>query len=85
MLSRFRFLELMRRMRQIDFNRPGNECFSCGHRTYMLKGSMTEDVCPWCALVRILEPLLLPIEVLEEIFGKVTELVKVEQKGKLKL
>ena len=38
----------------LDFSRPVGRCASCGHKTYMLKGSLTEEVCSHCGLTRIL-------------------------------
>ena len=38
----------------LDYSRPVGRCASCGHKTYMLKGSLTEEVCSHCGLTRIL-------------------------------
>ena len=38
----------------LDFSRPIGRCASCGHKTYMLKGSCNEEVCSHCGLTRIL-------------------------------
>jgi len=38
----------------LDYSRPVGRCASCGHKTYMLKGSKTEEVCSHCGLTRIL-------------------------------
>lgn len=38
----------------LDYSRPVGRCASCGHETYMLKGSLTEEVCSHCGLTRIL-------------------------------
>ncbi|MBO5814739.1 MAG: hypothetical protein J6R30_01335 [Bacteroidales bacterium] len=54
-----------------DYSRPSGRCGKCGHQTYMQKGSMVYDVCPWCAVMRILIPLSLPVEVIRNMFSKV--------------
>lgn len=38
----------------LDYSRPVGRCAACGHKTYMLKGSLTEEVCSHCGLIRIL-------------------------------
>ncbi len=38
----------------LDYSRPVGRCASCGHKTYMLKGSLNEEVCSHCGLIRIL-------------------------------
>lgn len=38
----------------LDYSRPVGRCASCGHKTYMLKGSLNEEVCSHCGLTRIL-------------------------------
>lgn len=67
----FEFLKckILSEISDIDFERPTGICSHCGHKTYMIKGSMTEDVCPWCKIMRLLVPLRLPIEVIEEYFN----------------
>jgi len=64
-----------------DYSRPSGRCGKCGHQTYMQKGSMTYDVCPWCTVMRILLPLRLPLEVIQEMFGKVEN----KQKSKMRV
>lgn len=56
----------------VDFNRPIGKCGKCGHQTYMIQGSDIEEVCPWCRIMRLLVPLRLPVDVIEALFGKIT-------------
>lgn len=37
----------------LDYSRPAGRCASCGHKTYMRKGSYTEEVCSHCGLSRM--------------------------------
>lgn len=57
----------------IDFERPTGRCVVCGHKTYMVKGSMTEDVCVYCKIQRILVPILMPAEFLEWLYGLIKD------------
>lgn len=66
MLTRF----IMSAIADADYDRPSGRCGVCGHQTYMQKGSMVYDVCPWCAVMRILIPLRLPIEVIRDMFER---------------
>lgn len=66
----------------MDVDRPTGRCGVCGHKTYMVEGSMSEDVCVYCKIMRILLPLRLPAEVIMILFGWVNE--KINSKNKLK-
>lgn len=66
----------------MDVDRPTGRCGVCGHKTYMVEGSMSEDVCVYCKIMRILLPLRLPAEVIMRLFGWVDE--KINSKNKLK-
>ena len=52
--------KLLKEVCNVDIDRPTGRCGVCGHKTYMLEGSMTEDVCIHCKIMRILIPLRLP-------------------------
>ena len=67
----------------VDIDRPTRRCGVCGHKTYMIEGSMTEDVCIHCQIMRILIPLRLTEEVIKALFGWVDE--KLSNKDKLKM
>lgn len=64
-----------------DYDRPSGKCGKCGHQTYMQKGSMTNDICPWCAVMRVLIPLTIPIEVIQKLFRR----VETREKEKVKI
>lgn len=66
----------------MDVDRPTGRCGVCGHKTYMVEGSMSEDVCVYCKIMRILLPLRLPAEVIMRLFEWVNE--KINSKNKLK-
>lgn len=75
--------KLLKEVCNVDVDRPTGRCCVCGHKTYMLEGSMTEDVCIHCKIMRILIPLRLPEEVIKALFGWVDE--KLSNKDKLKM
>jgi|UPI000496622D hypothetical protein len=79
MLISFITYKVLSHITDIDFERPSGKCGVCGHRTYMIKGSITEDVCPWCKLMRLLLVMKLPIDEI----NKIT--TSIEQKHKIKL
>lgn len=63
----------------VDFSSPTGRCSICGHKTYLIKGSVSEDVCPWCKVMRLLILLSIPIE-------SMTDFVSIiERKHKVKL
>lgn len=69
----------------IDFERPTGRCGVCGHKTYMIKGSMTEDVCVYCKIQRMLIPLLLPDEFLEWFYGIIKDKTTKKEDEKVKI
>ena len=71
--------KLLKEVCNVDVDRPTGRC---GHKTYMVEGSMSEDVCVYCKIMRILLPLRLPAEVIMRLFGWVNE--KINSKNKLK-
>ena len=75
--------KLLKEVWDVDIDRPTGRCGVCGHKTYMLVGSMTEDVCIHCKIMRILIPLRLPEEVIKVMCGWVDE--KLSNKDKLKM
>ena len=74
--------KLLKEVCNVDVDRPTGRCGVCGHKTYMVEGSMSEDVCVYCKIMRILLPLRLPAEVIRRLFGWVDE--KINSKNKLK-
>jgi hypothetical protein len=74
--------KLLKEVCNVDVDRPTGRCGVCGHKTYMVEGSMSEDVCVYCKIMRILLPLRLPAEVIMRLFGWVNE--KINSKNKLK-
>lgn len=74
--------KLLKEVCNVDVDRPTGRCGVCGHKTYMVEGSMSEDVCVYCKIMRILLPLRLPAEVIMRLFGWVDE--KINSKNKLK-
>lgn len=74
--------KLLKEVCNVDVDRPTGRCGVCGHKTYMVEGSMSEDVCVYCKIMRILIPLRLPAEVIMRLFGWVDE--KINSKNKLK-
>lgn len=75
--------KLLKEVCNVDTDRPTGRCGVCGHKTYMIEGSMTENVCIHCKIMRILIPLRLPEEVIKALFGWVDE--KLSNKDKLKM
>lgn len=75
--------KLLKEVCNVDIDRPTGRCGVCGHKTYMIEGSMTEDVCIHCKIMRILIPLYLSKEVIKALFGWVDE--KLSNKDKLKM
>lgn len=75
--------KLLKEVCNVDIDRPTGRCGVCGHKTYMIEGSMTEDVCIHCKIMRILIPLCLSKEVIKALFGWVDE--KLSNKDKLKM
>ncbi|MBE6336607.1 MAG: hypothetical protein E7066_08050 [Lentimicrobiaceae bacterium] len=69
----------------IDFDKPTGKCDICGHRTYLIKGTVNQDVCPWCKIMRLLVVLRLPKEVIDSFFRKVENKVNENRKVKIKL
>lgn len=63
----------------IDFSAPTGRCSICGHTTYLIKGSMSEDICPWCKVVRLLILLRIPLESATDLLSSI------EEKHKIKL
>ncbi len=79
MLISFITNKILSHITDVDFERPSGRCDICGHRTYMVKGSITEDVCPWCKIMRLLLVLKLPTDSINDITSSI------EQKHKIKL
>ncbi len=75
--------KLLKEVYNVDVDRPTGRCAVCGHKTYMIDGSMTEDVCIHCKIMRILIPLRLPEEVLKVLYDWLEE--KLDRKDKLKM
>jgi len=63
----------------VDFSSPTGRCSICGHRTYLIKGSISEDICPWCKVVRLLILLRIPLESATDLLSSI------EEKHKIKL
>lgn len=74
---------LLEELYDVDLSRPTGRCGVCGHKTYMLAGSMFEDVCIHCKIMRILIPLRVPIEVINDLIVRVENHDKLENKVKL--
>ncbi len=62
----------------VDFERLSGRCDICKHRTYMIKGSITEDVCPWCKIMRLLVVLRLPTDKVNDITSTIEQNTKVK-------
>lgn len=75
--------KLLKEVCNVDIDRPTGRCGVCGDKTYMIAGSMTEDVCIHCKIMRILIPLRLPEQVVKTLFGWVDE--RLNNKDKLKM
>ena len=76
---------LLKEVCNVDMNRPTGRCVVCGHKTYMLYDSMSEEVCIHCKIVRILLPLRLPDELIKVLFGWVDHKLNSKDKLKMKL
>lgn len=57
----------------VDFSSPTGRCSICGHRTYLIKGSISEDICPWCKVVRLLILLRIPLESATDLLSSIEE------------
>ncbi len=75
--------KLLKEVYNVDVDRLTGRCGVCGHKTYMIDGSMTEDVCIHYKIMRILIPLRLPEEVLKVLYDWLEE--KLDSKDKLKM
>lgn len=75
--------KLLEEIGNVDVNRPTGRCNICGHETYMISGSITEDVCVHCKIMRKLVPLKLPVEIIRMLFDWVDE--KLNNKDNLKI
>lgn len=36
----------------VDYSQRTGKCGKCGSKTYLLKGTMTKDCCPYCGIIR---------------------------------
>lgn len=78
MLVSFLTNKILSHITDVDFDRPSERCDICGHRTYMVKSSITEDVCPWCKIMRILQVLTLPADAIKSIISSIEEKHKIQ-------
>lgn len=76
-------IKVLAELSYVDFERPTGRCSVCGHKTYMVKGSMTEDVCVYCKIQRIL--ILVPDEFLEWFYGIIKDKSTKKEKEKVKI